>query len=67
MDLARVISALRSERAHVASAIETLEQLSFAKRRGPGRPPKSLTRRKEKQDPETTAASLSSATASLGR
>jgi len=46
MDIAQVISELRFERAKLAAAIESLERLSMAKRRGPGRPPKSATRHK---------------------
>jgi hypothetical protein len=43
MDISNVLLQLRGERDRIAQAIAVLEQLAHGRKRGPGRPPGSLT------------------------
>jgi hypothetical protein len=51
VDLVKVLSELRYRRTQISEAIEALERVEVLHRRGPGRPPKSSSRREQRQTP----------------
>jgi hypothetical protein len=53
MDINNVLLQLRGERDRIAQAIAALEQLALGRKRGPGRPPGSLTVSRQVREPRS--------------
>ena len=66
MDITRVLSELRFERAQVLSAIESLERIQTPRHRGVGRPPKLSSAEEELSKRETPMVSHAGAGSSFG-